>query len=244
MTEAHHIPNATPFDLITDNLSDLIEEARNWADGEPVSTQAQADDVSRLIEELNKNAKALDEARVEEKKPLDDQIKAIQDRFNLWIADRKNKKPGKVWLAVDALKAALQPFLLEQGRIKREAEEKLRREAEEAAAKAQEALRQAEASDLAAREAADALMEQAEAAQAEAKAASKDKAHAVGGSRAMGLRTRWVARVTDYRLAARHYWARDPDAFNAVIEKLAADDAREGRRSEVPGVEFVEERVL
>lgn len=244
MTEAHHIPNATPFDLIAEDARSWIEEARHWADGKPVETQEQADSVSRIIDALRQSAKAADEARKIENKPHDDAKAAVQAKYAPLFADPKTKAPGKVYAASDALKAALQPFLLEQDRIKREAEEKLRREAEEAAAKAQEALRQAEASDLAAREAAEVLIEQAEAAQAEAKAASKDKAHAVGGSRAMGLRTRWIAKVTDYRLAARHYWARDPDAFNAVIEKLAADDAREGRRSLVPGVEFIEERVL
>lgn len=244
MTEAIHLPNATPFDLITESLSDLIAEAHNWADGNPVETQAQADDISRLIDDLNQNAKALDEARVEEKKPLDEQVNAIQTRYGLWIADRKNKAPGKVWKAVDALKACLLPFLQEQDRIKREAEDKARREAEEAARKAQEALQAAQASDLAAREAAEVLIEQADQAQADAKAASKDKAHALGGTRAMGLRTKWTAKVTDYRAAARHFWQTNPEAFNAVIEKLAADNAREGRRSPIPGVEFVEEKVL
>lgn len=244
MTEAVHLPNATPFDLIAEDAQSWIDEARHWADGKPVETQDQADAVSAIIEALRQSAKAADEQRKDENKPHDDAKVAVQAKYAPLFADPKTKAPGKVYAATDALKACLLPYLQEQDRIKREAEDKARQEAEEAQRVAQEAMQAAQASDLAAREAAEALAERAEVAQADAKAASKDKAHALGGSRAMGLRTKWTAKVTDYRLAARHFWQTNPEAFNAVIEKLAADDAREGRRSPIPGVEFVEEKVL
>jgi hypothetical protein len=60
----------------------------------------------------------------------------------------------------------------------------------------------------------------------------------------MGLRTVWKATVTDARAAAAHYWQTNPDAFAALLQKLADDDVRAGKRSGVPGVEFVETRVL
>jgi len=241
--EPIQLRNSTPFDLIVESIEDLIGEARNYADGSPVETQGQADDVSRIIDGLNLNAKALDAERVVEKAPLDKQIAAIQDRYNIWIADRKNKTPGKVWKAVDALKASLQPYLAKLDAEKREAEVIARQAAEKAAWDAAEAIRNAAANDLHAREEAEALIADAEAAQKLAKAAAGDKAHATGGSRAMGLRSVWKATLTDSHAAAAHYWRTNPDAFTALLQKLADDDVRAGKRS-VPGFDVVEARVL
>jgi hypothetical protein len=241
--EPIQLRNSTPFDLIVESIEDLIGEARNYADGSPVETQGQADDVSRIIDGLNANAKALDAERVVEKAPLDKQIAAIQDRYNLWIADRKNKTPGKVWKAVDALKASLQPYLAKLDAEKREAERVAREAADKAAKDAAEAMRAAAANDLQAREEAEALIADAEAAQKVAKAAAGDKAHATGGIRAMGLRSVWKATLTDSHAAAAHYWRTNPDAFTGLLQKLADDDVRAGKRS-VPGFDVIEERVL
>lgn len=238
-----HLTNSTPFDLIVESIEDLIGEARNYADGSLVETQGQADDVSRIIDGLNLNAKALDAERVVEKAPLDKQIAAIQDRYNLWIADRKNKTPGKVWKVVDALKASLQPYLAKLDAEKREAERVAREAAEKAARDAAEAMRAAAANDLQAREEAEALIADAEAAQKAAKAAAGDKAHAIGGTRAMGLRSVWKATLTDSHAAAAHYWRTNPDAFTALLQKLADDDVRSGKRT-IPGFDVTEARVL
>jgi hypothetical protein len=242
--EPVQLRNSTPFDLIVESIEDLISEARNYADGTPVETQGQADDVSRIIDGLNLNAKALDAERVVEKAPLDKQIAAIQDRYNIWIADRKNKTPGKVFKAVDALKASLQPYLAKLDAEKREAERVAREAADKAARDAAEAMRAAAANDLQAREEAEALIVDAEAAQKLAKAAAGDKAHATGGSRAMGLRSVWKAVVTDNHAAAAHYWRTNPDAFTLLLHRLADDDVRSGKRSGIPGVEITEERRL
>lgn len=241
--EPIQLRNSTPFDLIVESIEDLIGEARNYADGSPVETQGQADDVSRIIDGLNLNAKALDAERVVEKAPLDKQIAAIQDRYNLWIADRKNKTPGKVWKAVDALKASLQPYLAKLDAEKREAERVAREAAEKAAQDAAEAMRAAAANDLQAREEAEALIADAEAAQKAAKAAAGDKAHATGGTRAMGLRSVWKATLTDSHAAAAHFWRTNPDAFTALLQKLADDDVRSGKRT-IPGFDVIESRIL
>src|SRR3546814_14316502 len=72
--------------------------------------------------------------------------------------------------------------------------EKARQEAAEAARKAIEAERAATASaDLAAAENAENLREQADKAARDAAKADKTKAHASGGSRAIGLRTYYTA---------------------------------------------------
>jgi len=239
----HHIPNATPFDLIADHLEDLISEARIFADGEPVSNQGQADAVSALIEDLRLAAKDADAERVRENEPHDKAKAAVQAKYAPLIADPKNKNPGKVWKAIDALKACLQPFLAKLDAEKREAERVAREAAEKAAKDAAEAMRAAAANDLHAREEAEALIADAEAAQKLAKAAAGDKAHASGGSRAMGLRSVWKAELKDAQIAAGFFWKRDPSVFNAFLQKLADEDVRAGKRS-IPGFDVTEARVL
>lgn len=244
MTAAHHIPNATPFDLITEDADSFLTEARNWADGAAIENQAQADDVSRLIEHGRKLAKAADDARKEENRPHDEAKARVQEKYAPLFADPKTKNPGRVFKAIDALKATLQPYLARLDAEKREAERKAREEAEAKAREAAEAMRAAAANDLGAREEAEAKAREAEAAERAAKQAAADKAHASGGDRAMGLRTVWKATVTDARSALAHYYRINPDAFLPLVQKLADDDVRSGKRSGVPGVEFMETRVL
>jgi hypothetical protein len=241
--EPIHLTNATPFDLIADHLEDLIAEARIFADGEPVANQGQADAVSALIEDLRLAAKDADAERVRENKPHDDAKAAVQAKYAPLIADPKNKNPGKVWKAIDALKACLQPYLAKLDAEKREVERVAREAADKAAKDAADAMRAAAANDLQAREEAEALIADAEAAAKLAKAAAGDKAHATGGSRAMGLRSVWKAELKDAQIAAGFFWKRDPSVFNAFLQKLADEDVRAGKRS-IPGFDVTETRVL
>lgn len=238
-----HLSNEppTPFDAHRINLDDLLVEARNWADGEPAVTQAQVDEIARLIDDLNAGAKAMEAERLVEKRPLDDQIQAIQDRYNVYLAPLKNKTPGKVPTAIDALNAAKRPFLLALEEALEAKRKQAREEAEAAAQAAAEAARQANAASLEEREAVDAKIKAAEDAQRAAKIADNAKAHAHGGGRAQGLRTRVLAEVTDLDAAVRHYWSENRPAFAELIQKLADDDARQNRRA-AKGVTFREER--
>lgn len=238
-----HLTNSTPFDLISEDAETWLAEAANYADGTPIETQGQADDVSRIIDALRKTAAAADDQRKVEVKPHDDAKKAVQEKYAPLFADAKNKTPGRVFTALDALRATLQPYLAKLDAIKREAERKAREEAEAKAREAQEAVRAADASNMIAREEAEALVRLAEAADKVARASEKDKAHATGGTRAMGLRSVWTATLTNAREAAAHYWTINPDAFNAFLQKLADDDVRAGKRS-VPGFTITEERRL
>ena len=241
--EPIHLTNATPFDLIADHLQDLISEARNFADGEPVSSQGQADAVSALIENLRTAAKDADAERVRENEPHDKAKAAVQAKYAPLIADPKNKNPGKVWKAIDALKACLQPFLAKLDAEKREVERIAREAADKAAKDAADAMRAAAANDLQAREQAEALIAAAEVMHGVAKAAAGDKAHATGGSRAMGLRSVWKAELKDAQIAAGFFWKRDPSVFNSFLQKLADEDVRAGKRS-IPGFDVTEARVL
>ncbi|MBB4797970.1 hypothetical protein HNP32_001694 [Brevundimonas bullata] len=242
--EVIHLKNEppTPFDAHRINLDDLLVEARNWADGEPAATQAQVDEIARLIDDLNAGAKAMEAERVAEKKPLDEAVKEIQDRYNVYLAPLSNKTvKGKVPLAIDALNAAKRPFLVAREAELEAARSAARAEAEAAAQAAAEAARKSNAADLEQREAVDAKIKAAEDAQRAAKIADNARAHAHGGGRAQGLRTRVLAEVTDLDAAVRHYWTESRPAFADLIQKLADDDARQNRRA-AKGVTFREER--
>lgn len=232
----------TPFEMSEVEIGDLYAEAKNWLDGEPVSSQAQADGLSKLIDDLRKAAKLADERRIEENRPFDEGKAAVQARYAPLIADTKSVK-GKAVLAIDMAKKALAPWLQKLEDEKRAAAEAARKEAEEKARVAQEALRASNVADLEKREAAEALVREAQKAEAAATKAENSKAHATGGTRAIGLRSVWRAEMVDGREAARHYWLTRREEVDAFFQGLADADVRAGKR-EIPGFLIQETRVL
>lgn len=223
-----------PFGAIKAHIDDLYAEAKNWLDGDPITTQAQADQVGRLLDMIREAEKAADEARKQENEPFDIGKAAVQAKYAPLIADTKAVR-GKTVLASEACKAALAPWRQEQERIKREAAEAARREAEEKARIAAEASRMADAADLEARERADAAIRDADAA---AKLANRaDKAATTG----TGLRSHWSPTLTDGVAAARHYWGAEREKCEAFFLSLAKADVLAGKRT-IPGFDVTEER--
>lgn len=227
-------PPADPFDAIKVHIEDLYLEARNWLDGEPITTQAQADEVGRLLDMIREAEKAADEVRKELNKPFDEGKAAVQAKFAPLIADTKAVR-GKTVLASEACKAALAPWRQEQERLRQEAAAEARRVADEAARVAAEAARSAAADDLAAQEVADAAIRQAE--QAQKVAAKADKAASTG----TGLRSYWSPTLTDGVVAARHYWTTNREGMEAALMALARADVQAGKRT-IPGFDVVEDR--
>lgn len=235
-------PEPTPFEAVSTKIADLFLEAKNWCDGEPLASQAQADEVGKLVDMIRKAAKEADALRVEEVKPLDEQKAAIQARYAPLIADTKSVK-GKTVLALDACKAALAPWLKKLDEEKQAAARKAREEAEAAQRAAQEAFRQAERNNLAAVEAAEALHNAAQAAEKAAKRAENDMAQVSGGSgRRVSLRSVWTAELSDSTVAARHYWQRAKPEIETLLRQLASEDVRAGVR-EIPGFRITEDKV-
>lgn len=241
--EPVHLSNEpSPFDAVRINIEDLFTQAKGFLDGEPVTSQAVADEIGALLAEIRQAEKAADEARKLENKPFDDGKAEVQERYLPLIGNTTRVK-GKTVLASEACKAALAPFLKAQDDAKREAEKVARQQAEAAQAAAAEAHKAAATDNLEAKEAAEALITQAKQAEAAAKRAENDRAHVTGGARATALRTVWRADMVDPHLAAAHYWRTNPTAFNAVLQKLAEDDVRAGKRT-IPGFDVVEDRVV
>lgn len=216
--------NLPPWEAVFDEIGDLYSEARNWASGGfKIENQEQADQIDALDKALLKKGQEAEALRVEEKRPYDELIDEIQTRYNPFI----QKGKGKVDIARSSLKALLTGWRTEQERIKREAAEKARREAEEERRAAKEAMR-ASSADLEAREQAEQKL--AAAAMAEKVAKKADKAASTG----LGLRTTWVPKLTDLNAAIKHYWAEDRDSFADLVQQLAQQDVRNGKRS-IPG---------
>jgi hypothetical protein len=224
-----------PTDPIDDSLqaiADLYDEARHFADGQAIDSEAMHDTVTALRDAIHEAGKAADALRVEAKKPLDEQIAAIQERFNPFIQPKKGK--------VDQAKASLGELLAAWR--KRIADEKAaiaaaaRLEAERIAKEAQDAIR-ASAGNLAAREEAEALL--VEAKQAEKQARRDDKAAASG----LGLRTIWRAELKDEAAALDWAYGRAPEQFRQMVQTMAEGVVRAGMRS-VPGFRVFEEKVV
>lgn len=234
---------ATPFEMSQTEIGDLYAEAKGFLDGEPIASQAMADAVSKLIDDLRKAANLADARRVAENEPFDKGKAEVQARYAPLISDTKTTK-GKAVLAIDIAKKALAPWLQKLEDEKRALALAARQLAEEAERKAREALAATRATeDLAAREAAEAMLRDAQAADAVATKAENDKAHAKGGTRAMGLRSVWRAEMTDGRAAAGHYWTTRRPEVDAFFQGLADADVRAGKRT-IPGFLISETRVI
>ncbi len=226
--------NMTPFEQSEMEIADLYDEAKNWADGEPVTTQEAHDEVERLMDLISAAAKTADERRVEEIAPHKAAVDAAQARWNTLIG--KNKSiTGKTVLALDALKKVVEPFRVEQQRLKDAEARRIREEAEEAERRAQEAFAQTSVADLAEREEAERLAQRAadlsKVANKAAKAATTNT----------GLTTYWQTEVTDKRAVAAHYWKTRPAEVDAFFLSLAEADVRRGMRS-IPGCEITEQK--
>lgn len=237
-------PKITTWEAIQANLDDLLTEAANWADGVEIATQEQADEVGRLRGMLQQAIGAADDARVAEKKPFDDAIAEIQDRYNAYIAPLKNKVPGKASKAVAALGNVLTAWLTKLDNEKRAREAAAAAEAAKAAAAALAAREEAKATtDLQVMDKADDLLANAEDMLRQAKGVAREKVQAGGGDglRVQSLRTTWRAEITDRTAALKALLARNPEEFVALIQRLADAEAR-GARTPIAGITYHEER--
>jgi NADH dehydrogenase/NADH:ubiquinone oxidoreductase subunit G len=225
-------------------LDDLLTEAANWADGAAIASREQADAVARIKQDLQQSINDADAARMEEKRPLDEQIAEIQDRYNAYIAPLKNKAPGKASKAIAALNNALSAWLRKLDDEKRTREREAASIAAAAAAEALAARAEAKVStDLAAMDEADDKLAHAEALIKQAKGVGAEKVQAIGSTRAVGLRSFWAAQMIEGKGgdALRHYLATKPDRVRLFLQSLADEDVRNGARA-IPGFHITEDR--
>lgn len=215
---------------VFEEIDDLYNEAKNWADGDPITNEEMHDAITKLYDGLHDAGKRADALRVEEKRPLDDAVKTIQDRYNPYVQPKKGKVDrGKAALGdlLAAWRAEIQRQKAEEARLARE-------EADRIAAEARAAIR-ASSGNLEEREKAEELL--AEAKQVERFAKRADKAATTG----TGLRSYWVATLTDAVAALDWAYERDPARFTELVQQMANEAVRAGVRS-VPGFAVTEEK--
>lgn len=237
-----NFPPMTTFEAVKINITDLYDEARQWLDGTPITTQEQADAVNTLKDSIKKATKAADDAYTAEVKPHQDTVKEIQARYNELTGNNKSVT-GLAIKAEQACNAALKPYLIELERKQQEAARIAREEADRLQREAMEAMRKRDAANLEEREAAERLVTQAKAAETFASKAETVKAHAKGEGRATGLRTVSRAILDDKNLAAKWVWLDHQPALMAFIQDLADKAVRSGTRT-IPGFSVIEEKVL
>lgn len=224
----------TEFEAIATRISDLFDEAKNWADGEPITTPEVAEAVTELFNGLHaagNEAEALRKVRV---KPLDDAKAEIQATFHPLIGDTKSGK-GKVVLGKSALQTLLTAWRVEQNRIAAAAAQKAREEADVLRAQAEAEIR-ASSGNLAEREEAEETLALAK--EAERFAARREKAATTG----TGLRTVWVADLVEEGAALDWAYGRDPAKFRELVQSMADEAVRGGVRV-VPGFTVREDKV-
>lgn len=229
----HNQPPKTPFDLLRQELDDLYDEAKNFCDGEPIGSPEMAEAITELHDRIHDCGKRAEELRVEEKKPLDEQIAAIQAKFHPLIGNTKAGK-GKVVLGKEACQSLLTPYRTRIAQEKAAEAARVAAAAEAARVAATEAIR-ASSGNLAAREEAEELL--ADAKRLERTAARTFKSATTG----TGLRTVWKAELVDEAAALDWFYGERPDAFRELIQSLADDAVRRGVRK-VPGFSVVEEK--
>jgi hypothetical protein len=230
----HNQPEQTPFDLVKTEIEDLFMEATNWCDGETIQDQATHDAIEQLYDGLHAAGAKAEKLRIKEKEPFDVAIAEIQSRFAPLIADNKSVK-GKVTLGKQELSKLLTPWR-DRIRIAKEQEAaRVAAAALAAKAAADEAIR-ASSGNLAARESAEELLADAKRLE---RGASRAWKSATTGT---GLRTVWVATLTDAEAGLDWAYARDPARFTALVQDMANEAVRGGLRA-VPGFVVAEEKV-
>lgn len=246
-------PNPKAWEAIKITLDDLLSEAAGWADGAAIETEGQAKDIGKLRGMLQQAMDDAEKARVAEKKPLDEQIAEIQNRYNEYIAPMKNKVPGRASKAIAALGNTLSVWMRKKDEELRSREREAAAAAAKAAQEAIDARKEAQAStDLAEMDKAEVKLADAEALFRQAKAAAKEKAFVGGedGLRKQSLRATYIAEPSPeegaMKAALIHYWAERREDMIAVIQGYASADARDpGKRARgIPGFVIREEKGL
>jgi len=223
--------NPPPYEAISLQLEELIEEAKNFLDGEPITTQQQADDIGLLMTNIRKLAKEADTQRMAEQKPAQDEIKKSQAKWKPLLSQCDT--------ATDIAKKALVPWLTKLDEEKQAKAKALRETADAQLKAAQEALC---TDDLSAKLDAEEALKEAQKADRIANAAAKEKAQAQGVGRAVGLRTVTDVEMTDPLAFGKWLWNNRRDEY---LEMLAgvADSMKECKHLKIPGLIFHERKV-
>lgn len=212
-----------PIETVIAEFDDVITEAQNWADGEPVTDEASMKAVDEIIKGFKSYRSALTKAGKERTDPLHKLWKAEVAAVKVYTDDADMMQSALVAL-VAPYKAKLAEEKKAAERAAWEAADKARREAEAKAAAANAADIEAQREAMAAKQAA---MEAQKAAQAQ----SKDKVK--------GLRTVTRHEITDMRDAVNWIARNDKEAMADFVTEYVR---RNHKTVAIAGVRVWEEK--
>lgn len=227
------IGHNNPPKSIEDEIQELFEEAKNFLDGEEITTEAMASEVTKLKNMLTSTKTKAEKERKALKQPIIDKGGEIEEKY-------KSLKE-KVDMAVGLCRDALKPYLLEQQRIQEEKAAQLRKEAEEKERAAKEEVEKLNTDILEDLERSAELNKEKEKLLKKAKAAENKKSNASSSfGRAAGIKIVKEAVVVDYKLAIAYFWKTEEgrEAFINVANSLA----KKNINKEIPGVEVRERK--
>ena len=220
----HNNPPPSEIDLFTSEYGDTLAEARNYLDGEAITTKAQAEAVEGFIRFLRpaKGALAkLKKAALEPSKIAGDAIKAD---FRPTETDLENVKSG--------LAVLIQPYKNKQAKLLAEKQAEIQARAEQAAAEAAKAAANVDATNI---DAVDELREKQEAAKKLARISKAVDKKTIAGTRLVkrheilniGSLVNWIARndkdaMTEF---ATEYARRNHESIPQEIVKTTEEKA-------------------
>jgi len=234
-----------PFTAYKIDVDDVYGEAKNYLDGAEITTQSEADDVTRIMDLAKKAADAAEAKRVELKKPHDDAAKIVQARWKPLVDRAVNVQT--------VAKTALGKWLIKVQKDQRDEAARVAKLASDAALSAVSEYRAAQDSgDLTAIENAEESVQTARdiLKTADLLEKARPSAKVEGMSRGVGLVTVWKAELDlaeddkpkPSTLLARWAFARDPERCIDLFMQMAREDVRAGTR-EIPGVNIYSEQV-
>jgi len=217
MTAIGHNNPPDPIDEALAPWSDVIGEAENWLDGEPVQSEEQMRAVEVILKDVKKAAKAVADDRKAATAPLNKIWKEEIARWKPTEDDLARISKGLVAL-IDPYKRKIAAQKEAVTRTAWEEAQRIKREAEAAAAKAA-------ASDINAQRDAEAARQAALDAEKAAQAASKNTER--------GLRKVHKYEVEDHRAALHWIAQNDRDAMTSFIESYVGSNHK---RADIDGV--------
>ena len=200
-----------PLETVVSQYDDIISEATNWTDGEPVTTEAQMLSVDALIKGFKTYRADLAKAGKERTEPLHRAWKAEVAAVKVYTDDADRIQA--------ALVASVGPFKAALAAEKEAARRAAWQAAQDAERAAEELARAADASNLDAQREADAARYAALEAKKAASAAQKDKVK--------GLRAVQYHEIANMRGLVNWIAANDKPAMAAFAEAYAAKNHKD-----------------
>jgi len=199
--------NAPPshIDLCIAEYDDIITEATNWCDGEPVTTEAQMIALDKVLKAFKTYRSALEKAAKEQTAPLHTVWKAEVAAVKVYTDDADRLQAAMV--------ACVGPFKAKMAADKAEADRKAQAGAWEATRAARDAAAKANAGDIEQARAAAAAIADAEALQRAANASAKDVVR--------GMRTVTHHEVTDHKALLNWIARNRRDDLTAFVDEWA-----------------------